>query len=298
MSLRVNPNPAPDLIAAIANNREAQNTALQQLSTGREVVQISDNPAAAAQIVLNHGEVSRDGQYLQNISDLSARLGSIDSSLSSVVQALTQAISLGTEGANGTLSDADRQSVAQEMIGIRDQVLSLANQSYQGSYVFAGTAASTQPFVLDSTQPNGVRYDGNGNSNEITISRGNTIPISVPGDQIFTNPAGDVLGALNGMITALQTNSGLDTANLNLQQAFSELSSRRVFYGNTLARLESTQTFLNSDKARLAQQENDLTGADLASSITNLQQASTATDAILSAAGQILSTLHLFDFLK
>jgi flagellar hook-associated protein 3 FlgL len=298
MSLRINPNSAPDLLLAISQNRQAQNTALQQISTGRKVVQIADNPAAAAEVVLNHVESAQNDQYLQNISDLTTRLNSIDSTLSSTVQAVTQAVSLGVEGANGTLSDADRQSIAQQVSGIRDQVVSLANQTYQGSYVFAGTATSAPPFVLDATQPNGVRYDGNGNQNSITISQGNSIPINLPGNQIFTNPAGDLLGALNGLITALQTNSGLATANANLNSAFSQLSTQRVFYGNTLSQLQSTQSALSSDKVLLAQQENGLVGADLASSITNLQQASTATQAILSATGQILSTLNLLDFLK
>jgi flagellar hook-associated protein 3 FlgL len=214
------------------------------------------------------------------------------------VQAMTQAISLGVEGANGTLSDANRQAIAEQLTGIRNQVLSLANQTYQGNYVFAGTATSTQPFVLDSTQPNGVKYNGNTQVNSITISQGNTIPINVPGSQIFTNPAGDVLGSLNGMITALQNNTGLVAANTNLQQAFTQLTRQRVFYGNTLQQLQSTQTYLSSNKIQLAQQENTLVGADLASSITNLQQATTATNAILSATGQILSTLNLLNFLK
>jgi len=123
------------------------------------------------------------------------------------------ALALATEGANGTLSDANRQAVADQLIGIRDQVLSLANQTYQGSYVFAGTASSTQPFVLDATQPDGVKYNGNTHVNSVTISQGHTIPVNVPGSQIFTNPAGDVLGSLNGLITALQTNTGLPAAN-------------------------------------------------------------------------------------
>jgi len=298
MSLRINPDPAPDLLAAIALNRQAQNTALQQISTGRQVNQISDNPAAAAEVTLNHVLGSQDDQFLQNISNLTAQGNSIDSTLSSVVQAMTQAISLGVEGANGTLSDANRQAIAQQLTGIRNQVLSLANQTYQGNYVFAGTATSTQPFVLDSTQPNGVKYNGNTQVNSITISQGNTIPINVPGSQIFSNPAGDVLGSLNGMITALQNNTGLVAANTNLQQAFTQLTRQRVFYGNTLQQLQSTQTYLSSNKIQLAQQENTLVGADLASSITNLQQATTATNAILSATGQILTTLNLLNFLK
>ena len=51
-------------------------------------------------------------------------------------------------------------------------------------------------------------------------------------------------------------------------------------------------------EAELAQQESTLVGADLATSITNLTQATVATNAILSASGQILSTLNLLNFLK
>jgi flagellar hook-associated protein 3 FlgL len=260
--------------------------------------QLSDNPAAASQDVLNHVQTSQDDQFLQNIGNLQSQGQTIDSSLSSVVQALTQAISLGVEGANGTLSDSNRQAVAQQLVGIRDQVLGIANQTYQGSYVFSGTATSTQPFVLDSTQPDGVKYNGNTNVNSIEISSGHTIPINLPGSQIFTNPAGDVLGALNGLITALQTNTGIPAANTNLDQAFTQLTTQRVFYGNTLQQLQSAQTYLNNGKVQLATQANSLVGADLAASITNLEQASTATNAILSATSQILSTLNLLNYLK
>jgi flagellar hook-associated protein 3 FlgL len=298
MSIRINPDPAPDLLAAIAQNRLAQSTALQQISTGQLINQLSDNPAAASQDVLNHVQTSQDDQFLQNIGNLQSQGQTIDSSLSSVVQALTQAISLGVEGANGTLSDSNRQAVAQQLVGIRDQVLGIANQTYQGSYVFSGTATSTQPFVLDSTQPDGVKYNGNTNVNSIEISSGHTIPINLPGSQIFTNPAGDVLGALNGLITALQTNTGIPAANTNLDQAFTQLTTQRVFYGNTLQQLQSAQTYLNNGKVQLATQANSLVGADLAASITNLEQASTATNAILSATSQILSTLNLLNYLK
>jgi flagellar hook-associated protein 3 FlgL len=248
--------------------------------------------------MLDHVQNGLDSQYLQNISNLTAQANSTDSTLSSVVTALTQAISLGTEGANGTLSNADRQAVAAQVTGIRDQVLSLANQTYQGNYIFAGTATSTPPFVLDSTQANGVAYNGNTTVNSVTISQGNTIPINVPGSQIFTNPAGDVLGSLNGLITALQTNTGLAAANTNLDQAASQLNGQRVFYGNTLSQLQSTQTALSSNQVQLASQENTLVGADLATSITNLTQATVATNAILAAAGQVLQTMNLLSFLK
>ena len=298
MSVRINPNEAPDLLAAIAMNREAQNTALQQISTGQSVNQLSDNPSAAAQVVLNHVQTSQDTQYLNNISALTAQGQTIDATLNSTVQAVNQAIGLGVEGANGTLSNADRQDIASQLIGIRNQVLGLANTTYQGSYVFAGTATSTQPFVLDATQPDGVKYNGNAGVNSTQIAPGQTIPINMPGSQIFTNPSGDVMGALNGLITALQSNTGIAAANTNLSTAFSQLNTQRVFYGNTLAQMQSSKTLLNTKQIQLATQANSLVGVDLSTSITNLEQAGVATNAILSATSQILSTLNLLSYLK
>lgn len=298
MSVRINPDASTDLLAAIALNRQAQNTALQQLASGRDVNQLSDNPAAASQDVLNHVQSNQDDQILQNLSSLVSQGQAIDSTLNSAVQAVTQAISLGVEGANGTLSDSDRQAIAQELTGIRDQVLALANQTYQGNYVFSGTATSTQPFVLDNSQPGGVKYNGNTDVNSIQISPGRTVSINQPGNRIFTNTSGSVLGSLNGLITALQNNSGIAAANASLSQSFSVLTTQRVFYGNTLNEFQSAQTFLNSDKTQLAQQENSLVGVDLAPSITNFEQATVATNAILNATNQILTTLNLLDYLK
>jgi len=298
MSIRVNPDPSTDLLAAIALNRLAQSTALQQMASGRSVNQLSDNPAAASEDVLNHVQSNQDHQILQNLSSLSSQGQAIDSTLNSAVQAVTRAISLGVEGANGTLSDSDRQAIAQELSGIRDQVLALANQTYQGNFVFSGTATATQPFVLDNTQPDGVKYNGNTSVNSIEISPGHTVSINLPGSQIFTSPSGDLLGALNGLVTALQNNSGIAAANANLSQSFSVLTTQRVFYGNALNEFQSAQTFLNSDTTQLAQRENSLVGADLAASITNFDQATVATNAILNETNQILTTLNLLDYLK
>ena len=298
MSFRVNPDITPDLLAAIALDRQSQTTALQQISTGQAVNQLSDNPTAATDVIFNHIASSEDDQYLQNISDLTSQLQTADSTLNSVTTAVNQAISLGVEGANGTLNDSDRQAVSQQVSGILEQVVSLANQTYQGNYLFSGTATSTEPFALDATQPDGVQYSGNTAVNSIEIAPGSTIPINVAGSQLFTNPNGDLLGALNGLVTALNTNTGIGTAVTTLQSAYSQFSTQRVFYGNALQQLQSAQTFLNNDQTQLASQENSLIGVDLATASTNLSQATTATNAILSATNQVLTTMNLLDFLK
>ena len=127
MTIRINPYVVPDLLAAIALDQQQQNTAIQQISTGKSVNSLSDNPAAATDVVFNHIQASQNSQYLLNITDLTPQLQTGEAAVNSAVTALTQAISLGIEGANGTLSAANQQQVATQVIGIRDQILSLAN---------------------------------------------------------------------------------------------------------------------------------------------------------------------------
>ena len=164
--------------------------------------------------------------------------------------------------------------------------------------MFAGTATSTLPFVLNSALPGGVQYNGNSGVDSLDIAQGSTIAINVPGSQIFTNPAGNVIGSLNGLITALQTNTGIGAAVTNVQQASSELNTQSVFFGNALQQLNSTQTYLNNNKTQLATQENAFIGVDLAAAATNLSQATTATNAVLAATNQVLSTLNLLNYIK
>ena len=66
-------------------------------------------------------------QYLRSISSIYSELQTADSSLNSVVTSLQQAICLGTEGANGTLSQQNRNTIAQQINGIAQQVFSVAN---------------------------------------------------------------------------------------------------------------------------------------------------------------------------
>src|SRR5271168_1144577 len=296
MSIRLDPNPLPDLLAAIQQSEQNLNTATQQVASGRRVNQLSDDPAASASIVLNHNQASQDDQFLQNAATLQPQLQVADSSLSDVVTALTRALTLGTEGANGTLNTGDRLAIAQEVQGIQTQLVSLANTSYQGAYLFAGTAVGTQPFTLNTTT-GVVTYNGNTNLTSVEISNGNSIQTKVPGSQLFLNTAGSVFTAVQDLNTALQSNTNIGAAVTEVQNALTTLSTQRVFYGNALNQLSSSEDFLNQDKLNLSTQDNSLIGADLATAAANLVQAQTDEQATLNATGRVLSLPNLLTYL-
>jgi flagellin-like hook-associated protein FlgL len=165
VGIRINPNPLADLVTGLALDRQQEDQALQELSTGKKVNQPSDDPAAVAGLIVNNAQTSRVNAYLSNISTLQDSLQEADSTLNSVVTSLTQAVSLATEGANGTLNQTDRDSLVQEVNGIQQQILEYANQSFEGNYLFAGTAVNTTPFVTDSSSSSGVSYKGNSGVN-------------------------------------------------------------------------------------------------------------------------------------
>jgi flagellar hook-associated protein 3 FlgL len=294
--MRVNPYPMPDILEAMAQTQKQQQNALLQLASGQRIAQASDDPAGAALLTQVHDRVSQTDSFLRSIGDVTGQLQTADSTLASVVTALQRAISLGVEGATGTLSDGNRLALASEVSGIRDQLLSLANVSYQGRYVFSGTA-QVQPFIEDGTTPSGVNYVGNAGVNQVEVGTGFQLQVNLPGSSIFTATAADMFQAINDLYLGLNTNSGIDTAVTSVRQAFDYVASQRVFYGNALNQLTSQQNYLNTQKLQLAQQENTIAGADMTAVASDLVNASNAHDAALAAVGR-MSRLSLFDFLQ
>jgi len=134
--MRVNPDPYPDLLAAVAQTQQQIQTDEQEIASGQSVNLPSDDPAAAALLAQNAGQTAQADQFQRSIGSVQGEIQNADTALSSVTAALQQAITLGVEGANGTVNSADRAAIATQIQGIQSQLLSLANLSYQGNYVF------------------------------------------------------------------------------------------------------------------------------------------------------------------
>jgi len=298
MSIRLNPQMLPDLLASLQASQQNEQNGVQQVSTGRRVNKPSDDPAAVAALVNNNAQFSQDAQFQVNLSDLQARYQVADSVMNSGVQLMTTAISLGAEGANGTLTAANRQTIAAQVAGLQQQMLSLANTSYQGAYIFAGTKVTAAPFSQNPAAPSGVSYNGNSTVTSVQISEGQSIQTNLPGDQIFANPSGNVFAALHDLVNSLNSGTGIEAANTEVQNAFHQLTTQRVFYGDALNQVQSKENFLSQDKINLSQQQTNLVGADLAQAITNLSQAQVTQQATLSATARVLNLPTLLNYIK
>jgi flagellar hook-associated protein 3 FlgL len=257
----------------------------------------SDNPAAAAALIQNAAETAQADQFQRSIGSIQGEIQSADSTLSSVVTALQQAIDLGVEGANGTLNSSDRAAIVTQVQGIQNQLISLANLTYQGNYVFGGTANQTTPYVLDANSPSGVTYQGNTGVNSVTLGNRFSLQTNVPGSQLFSSAGNDVFQSIQDLITSLQSNTNIGAAVTELGDASSYVSAQSVFYGNALNQLTAQQTYLSGDTTQLAQQQSTEGAADLPAVISNLTTAQTSLQATLEAIAQTAST-NLFEYLK
>jgi len=280
----------PDILADLQQSQTAVNTALQEVATGKSVNVPSDNPAASADMVQNTIETANVDQYTQNVSGTLSMVQTADSALGSVVSSLTQAISLGTEGANGTSNATDQQEIAEQVQSILSSVVSQANISYQGSYLFGGTASTTAPYTASSSSPSGYAYNGNNDTNSVVVGDDMSVQVNLPGSQIFSNSSASVLGSLSSLVSALQSGdtTAIGAATTAVSAALSNVSQQRVFYGNAESQLNSQETYLQQETVNLTSQQNSLVDVDEAQAATDLSQAETANNAAEAAAAKVL----------
>jgi flagellar hook-associated protein 3 FlgL len=288
--MRIDSNMVPEMLAAIQNSEKSLQTTLQQVSTGKRVNLPSDDPSSAAAMVQNTLDTANTDQYTQNVSSTLSQVQTADSALSTVVTALTQAISLGTEAANGTNNASDLQSIAVQVRGIMSTVVSQANLSYQGKYLFAGTATDQVPYTEDSSSTTGYIYKGNDMVNSVRVGEDLSVQVNVPGNQIFSAASNNVLGALSSLTTALESgnSSSIAAAIPTITSALNFVSQQRVIYGNTESQLNTQDTYMQQETVSLSSQATTLIGVDMAAAATNLSQAETDNDATLAAAAKVL----------
>ncbi len=295
--MRVNPNPYPDLLADIAQTQQEIQTDEQEIATGQTVNLPSDDPAVAATLVQNTSQTSEVDQFERSLGSVQGEMQNADSALNSVISALQQAITLGTEGANGTANAADRAAIATQVQGIQSQLLGLANLTYQGTYVFAGTASLTQPYVQDSSSPSGVTYQGNSGVNTVTLGNDFSLQTNLPGSELFSSSGTDMFQSIQDLITSLQSGTNIGTAVTEVGNSLNAIDTARVFYGNGLNQLNSQQTYLSSQTQQLAQEQNTIDAADLPNVISNLTTGQVSLEATLETIGQTSQT-NLFDYLR
>jgi flagellar hook-associated protein 3 FlgL len=294
-SVRVDPNYVSNLSVALNQSSSTEATLTNELSSGLRVTSLSDDPSAAAQSTLLATAISSDDTFVQTASGTQSMMQASDSTLGEVVTQLTSAISLAVSGGNGTENASNIASIEQQLTGIRAQVLSLANTSYLGQSLFAGSQGSVTPFTMDtSTSPATTSYAGDTNANYVETPSGQKIQTNLVGSDVFGSGTTGVFGALNQLIADFSGSTAGATTSADtgtLTAALGNLSSQRSFLDGSLSRLQSTSTYAQTEESQLQAQQGTLVSANTATVATQLSAAETQGQALMS----VISTLEKTD---
>jgi len=280
--------------------------AQRQVSSGLRVENASDDPAALNSILQLQADISSNRQVQSNFDQVTSELDTADTGLQSAIQLMDRAVALATE-AGGPAATADqRTAIANEVSGIQQQLVGISQSTVNGRYIFSGDRDSTPSYVLDATQPDGVRQVAEAASTRVIRDiNGTSISVAKTAAEIFdarnpdgTAATGNVFAAMGNLLTALKNNDGTALASsvAGLQSAGDYLNLQLEFYGESSTRVSQAQ---DQAKKFLVEQQSELSNsrdADLTSAALQLSQATTQQQASLTAEAKI-SKLSLFDYL-
>jgi flagellar hook-associated protein 3 FlgL len=296
--MRFDPLYISSAVSALDQASALEQQITNQMSSGKRINSLGDDPVAIGQNVLLSAQLNMDDSFSRTESSAAGMLQVADSTLGSVVSQLTQALSKATAANNGTLNASDLKSLAAQLAGIRDEVLSLANTTYMGQYIFSGSQGSTAPYTLNpGTTPaaDTVTYNGDNVVSHITTPSGQQIQLNVPGIQIFgdstTASSQSVLQALNQLIADFSSGTVASTAatdTTTLNTVLNYVSQQRVTLDNSITQLQSAQTYVQNQGTQITAVQTNLLQTDMALASTQLSLAETQQAALT----QVVSLLE------
>jgi len=227
---------------------------------------------------------------------------------------VNQANEIATEASSGTTSSTQLSSDAVQVASLIQQAVQLGNtQDSDGNYIFSGTATATQPFVT-TTDSNGnitaVTYQGNTEAAESQISSKATVSAQVPGANtsgsgpqgLFTDSrsGADVFShliALQQDLTSGNTSAISSTDLPALTKDDDHLINQISGNGVMQSALTAASQMATTQSTDLTTQISGDTNADLAQTMTALDQTQTAYQAALES-GSMVMKLSLLDYLS
>lgn len=173
-------------LTRLASLVEDFNKANREISTGKRINRLSDDPVGLSRVVALRSSLSNLDQTTKSIRTAGAWLTEAETALKGLEGVLGDAKILTIAMNNGTISHDERANASvqvQEMLG---QVLDLVNSQINGQYIFSGTRVDTKPYTYDDpTSPSRAVYSGNDAVFTLKTGRNTSMVVGYSGDDIF-----------------------------------------------------------------------------------------------------------------
>ncbi|HCM61861.1 MAG TPA: flagellar hook-filament junction protein FlgL [Morganella sp. (in: Bacteria)] len=264
-----------------------------KLASGKRVSKPSDDAQASAQAVRVSQSETRNQQYASTRGYAKTGMTLQMSILSKMNEVSTQMDTTIIQGSNqGTLSDADRDSLASQLQGQKDQLISLGNTTDgNGRYIFGGYESDKPPFEVDATTGD-VIYRGGDKSITQNVGSDREMISYFAGSEVFattTNAKGekvaDMFSAINKGLEGLKipqqnasqadldkANAAMGEANKGIKAGMDKISNIEAKQGLQLQEIDSLDFLSDTRKIQNDSRMSELMETDWTGTISDYQK--------------------------
>jgi flagellin-like hook-associated protein FlgL len=273
-------------LRSLNRNSQDLNDLNTKISAGRKFMKMSEDPASAVKAFDVRKDLTQGDLYASTLGDSQALLDEAETSLSSISETATNALTTINQGINGSLDASDRSTIANTLRSYQQMILGAANVKASDRYLFGGSGFGSTPFTLDGSGNllyNGQSVDTGTFSQEhryvdiglgLTVSGGGTVSSQTALDVAYSGA--DLLGTgtdASGLPNNLYSLIGKiadkieagDTADIKtyvdkLEQSSDSVRMQYVAIGEKSNYISFFTDRLSSEKITSTEKQNDLEG--------------------------------------
>jgi flagellar hook-associated protein 3 FlgL len=271
----------------------------RQVSTGKRIEKPSDDPSGIAGAIGERSETAAIDQYARATNSVASRLAVVDTVLSDLVTQLiaAQVDSASVLGSGKT--QVQRDAAATNLEAIRDTILGDLTTSFNGTYIFSGSASTVAPYTRVGNGPVSA-YAGSTAEMVVDIDQQRNVKIAFNGQFIAqgSDPQ-DIFVELDSLIAAVRAGNqaGITTGMQALQRMFDRVSTAQGRVGADQRTIDEQKLRLDDMKRASAARLSTLEDANMAEAISGMAQADAAYRAALGAVNSV-TRMSLMDYLR
>jgi len=248
----------------------------QTLSSGNNINQPSDNPTGVANLINVNASLSAYNQYQSNITAGQTVASLANASMTQAVNIVQQISSVLIQAGNPGVTKENAQGLASQIKGLEQSLLGVANTTYLGQAIFAGTAGTTTAYSQDSTGT--VTYQGNTTPPSVAAAPNINLPTSLtnPFDAPLQGAGAGIFAAINQAITDLTNGSNIPAASTSdlsaVQSGLSALEDQAAQAGVNDAQFQVMSQQVTGAVTQAQSEVGTIQNANVAQLATQYQQ--------------------------
>ncbi len=283
-----------------------------QLSTGKRITKLSDDPVGVLGSMNARVKLARINQYKENVGSVQDILKQTETVLSELNKVLQTAYERAVQTSTGTLEDADRQKVAEEMAQLKEHVMTLGNTKVANQYIFGGHNATKAPFTMDvsgnllyngldvTDTSNAAFQEQAGKNTVIELGYDMTMTATINGIELLGSGESNIFNVLGQFTTALQNGSSeseLGEFMTKFENLQSDVMARTAEVGARSNRLTMIENRYEEDEINYTDIKSKVEDVDQADAIMQYKMAESVYLFALKIGSNILQPT-LVDYLK